>query len=44
MFAKFLSDHPIDYVFVCIDQLTEGDSARPGCRFTALSPRLAFRS
>ena len=28
MFAEFLSDHPIDYAFVCIDQLTDGDSAR----------------
>ena len=28
MFADFLSDHPIDYAFVCIDQLTDGDSAR----------------
>ena len=28
MFAEFLSDHPIDYAFVCIDQLIDGDSAR----------------
>ena len=28
MFAEFLSEHPIDYAFVCIDQLTYGDSAR----------------
>ena len=43
MFAEFLSDHPSDYVFVCIDQLTDGDSVRE-MLFTALSPRLAFRS
>ena len=44
MFAEFLSDHPVDYVFVCIDQLTDGDSVPARMSFTALSPRLAFRS
>lgn len=28
MFTEFLTDHPVDYAFVCIDQMTEGDSAR----------------
>ena len=37
MFAKFLSDHPIDYAFVCIDQLTDGDSSRQDAVYRALS-------
>ena len=37
MFAKFLSDNPIDYVFVCIDQLTEGDSARQDVVYRAVT-------
>ena len=27
-FGEFLSDHPIDYAFVCIDQLTDDDPPR----------------
>ena len=37
MFGKFLSDHPIDYAFVCIDQGTEGDSPRQDAVYRALS-------
>ena len=37
MFREFLSDHPIDYAFVCIDQLTEGDSPRQDVVYSALS-------
>ena len=37
MFAKFLSAHPIDYAFVCIDQLTDGDSSRQDAVYRALS-------
>ena len=37
MFADFLSDHPIDYAFVCIDQLTDGDSARQDAVYLALT-------
>ena len=37
MFAKFLLDHPIDYAFVCIDQLTDGDSSRQDAVYRALS-------
>ena len=37
MFAEFLSDHPIDYVFVCIDQLTDGDSARQDAVYRAVT-------
>ncbi len=37
MFAEFLSDHPIDYAFVCIDQLTEGDSPRQDVVYCSLS-------
>ena len=36
-FAEFLSDHPIDYAFVCIDQLTEGDSSRQDDVYRAVS-------
>ena len=34
---EFLSAHPIDFAFVCIDQLTEGDSARQDVVYCALS-------
>ena len=37
MFGKFLSDHPIDYAFVCIDQRSEGDSPRQDVVYCALS-------
>ena len=36
-FHEFLSDHPIDFAFVCIDQLTEGDSPRQDVVYYALS-------
>ncbi len=36
-FNEFLSDHPIDFAFVCIDQLTEGDSPRQDVVYCALS-------
>jgi len=36
-FDEFLSDHPIDFAFVCIDQLTEGDSPRQDAVYCALS-------
>ena len=37
MFAEFLSNHPIDYAFVCIDQLADGDSARQDVVYRAVS-------
>ena len=37
MFAEFLSAHPIDYAFVCIDQLTDSDSPRQDVVYAALS-------
>ena len=37
MFADFLSAHPIDYAFVCIDQLTDDDSPRQDAVYNALS-------
>ena len=37
MFAEFLSDHPIDYAFVCIDQLTDGDSVRQDVVYRAVT-------
>ena len=37
MFAEFLADHPIDYAFVCIDQLADGDSARQDAVYRAVS-------
>ena len=37
MFREFLSTHPIDYAFVCIDQLTDGDSPRQDVVYCALS-------
>ncbi len=36
-FGAFLSAHPIDYAFVCIDQLTDGDSPRQDVVYCALS-------
>ena len=36
-FREFLSAYPIDYAFVCIDQLTEGDSPRQDVVYCALS-------
>ena len=36
-FDEFLSNHPIDFAFVCIDQLTEGDSSRQDVVYCALS-------
>ena len=36
-FGQFLSDHPIDYAFVCIDQLSEGDSPRQDAVYAALT-------
>ena len=37
MFAEFVSAHPVDYAFVCIDQLTDGDSARQDVVYSALT-------
>ena len=37
MFAEFVSDHSIDFVFVCIDQLTEGDWSRQDEVYRAVS-------
>ena len=37
MFGEFLAAYPIDYAFVCIDQLTEGDSPRQDVVYCALS-------
>ena len=37
MFSEFLSDHPIDYVFVCIDQMPDGDSARQDAVYQAVA-------
>ena len=37
MFAAFLVDHPIDYAFVCIDQFTDGDSARQDAVYYAVT-------
>ena len=36
-FGEFLSTHPIDYAFVCIDQLADGDSPRQDVVYCALS-------
>ena len=36
-FDEFLSNCPIDFAFVCIDQLTEGDSARQDVVYHSLS-------
>ena len=37
MFREFLSAHPVNYAFVCIDQLTDGDSPRQDFVYFALS-------
>ena len=37
MFAEFLSAHPIDYAFVCIDQRKDCDSPRQDVVYAALS-------
>ena len=37
MLEEFLSAHSIDFAFVCIDQLTEGDSPRQDAVYCALS-------
>ena len=37
MFAEFVSEHPIDFAFICIDQLAEGDSARQDAVYRAVS-------
>ena len=36
-FAEFVSDHSIDFVFVCIDQLTDGDASRQDDVYRAVS-------
>ncbi len=36
-FAEFLSAHPIDFAFVCIDQLPDSDSPRQDAVYSALS-------
>ena len=36
-FGEFLSAHPVDYAFVCIDQLTDSDSPRQDVVYCALS-------
>ena len=37
MFAKFLSAHPVDHAFVCIDQRKDCDSPRQDAVYAALS-------
>ena len=37
VFHEFLRDHPVDFAFVCIDQLTDGDSARQDAVYRALT-------
>ena len=37
MFSEFVAEHPIDFAFICIDQLTEGDSARQDAVYRAVS-------
>ena len=37
MFAEFVFEHPVNYAFVCIDQLTEGDSARQDVVYRAVT-------
>ena len=37
MFAEFVAEHPIDFAFICIDQFTEGDSARQDAVYQAVS-------
>jgi hypothetical protein len=36
-FAEFLSEHPVDYAFVCIDQRTDCDSPRQDQVYAALA-------
>ncbi len=36
-FLEFLSDHPIDFAFVCIDQQPDGDSSRQDAVYSALN-------
>ena len=36
-FAEFLSEHPVSYAFVCIDQLSDRDSPRQDVVYAALS-------
>ena len=36
-FCEFLMNHAIDYAFVCIDQLAEGDSSRQDVVYSALN-------
>ena len=36
-FQEFVAVHPIDYAFVCVDQLTEGDSSRQDVIYSALA-------
>lgn len=36
-FAGFLSDHPIDFAFVCIDQVADTDSPRQDAVYSVLS-------
>ena len=37
MFAEFVCEHPVNYAFVCIDQLTDGDSARQDVVYRAVT-------
>ena len=37
MFGKFLSSHPVDFAFVCIDQKKDSDSPRQDVVYEALS-------
>ena len=37
MLVEFVAEHSIDFVFICIDQLTEGDSARQDVVYQAVS-------
>ena len=37
MFAQFLSTHPVDFAFVCIDQQKDSDSPRQDVVYAALS-------
>lgn len=37
VFHEFLRDYPVDFAFVCIDQLSDGDSARQDAVYRALS-------
>ena len=37
MFTEFLSAHPVDYAFVCIDQRKDSDSPRQDAVYSALS-------